>query len=215
MFVLSTTPTLETSIWDYTLVLVLLKVIILLQDVFVSCLIINIRYCFTVQYLLCYSNCVQEKFNFLVTHFQRQGFVRCFYLSQKLLWQLGLLNQIIIIYSAGFFTAVASIAMAMVGVAASFELHKHLLENILKNPMSFFETTPLGRIINRFSSDIADIDLVIPFTCRSLVNCVILLVLTIAIVGYTTPWCLLPAVLLAAIYVIIQVGHQSCCCCHR
>ncbi|KAF6030485.1 ABCC1 [Bugula neritina] len=104
----------------------------------------------------------------------------------------------------GFFTAVASIAMAMVGVAASFELHKHLLENILKNPMSFFETTPLGRIINRFSSDIADIDLVIPFTCRSLVNCVILLVLTIAIVGYTTPWCLLPAVLLAAIYVIIQ-----------
>jgi len=30
------------------------------------------------------------------------------------------------------------------------------------SPMAFFDTTPLGRIINRFSKDIDEVDLMIP-----------------------------------------------------
>ena len=43
------------------------------------------------------------------------------------------------------------------------KLHKELLEHILMSTMAFFDTTPIGRIINRFSKDIDEIDLMIPF----------------------------------------------------
>ena len=37
-------------------------------------------------------------------------------------------------------------------------MHEELIKSVLRAPMSFFDTTPLGRILNRFSSDIETID---------------------------------------------------------
>ena len=48
------------------------------------------------------------------------------------------------------------------GVTHSKRIHKKLLKNVLRAPMSFFDTTPLGRIINRFSNDMEKVDNHIP-----------------------------------------------------
>lgn len=45
-------------------------------------------------------------------------------------------------------------------------LHTSLLDRIMRSPMYFFDTTPLGRIVNRFSKDIDTIDSTIPHTIR-------------------------------------------------
>ncbi len=47
-------------------------------------------------------------------------------------------------------------------VKASKHLHHSMLMNILRSPMSFFDTTPIGRILNRFSRDVETVDNVLP-----------------------------------------------------
>ncbi|KAK2945813.1 putative ATP-binding cassette sub-family C member 5 [Blattamonas nauphoetae] len=41
---------------------------------------------------------------------------------------------------------------------SSRRLHKDLLSHVLRCPTSFFDTTPIGRILNRFSADIVQLD---------------------------------------------------------
>lgn len=45
---------------------------------------------------------------------------------------------------------------------AATVLHLVLLKNVLKLPMLFFDTTPQGRVLSRFSKDIDALDVVIP-----------------------------------------------------
>ena len=51
----------------------------------------------------------------------------------------------------GLFVFIANIWSVYGCNHASNILHKQLLNNILRAPMSFFDTTPIGRIVNRFA----------------------------------------------------------------
>lgn len=50
-------------------------------------------------------------------------------------------------------------------------LHALLLDNVLKTPLQFFEVTPVGRILSRFSKDIDVLDTSLPFECADMINC--------------------------------------------
>lgn len=43
----------------------------------------------------------------------------------------------------------AAVLMAFGTIAASKVLHMSLLKNLLRSPLSFYDVTPLGRILNR------------------------------------------------------------------
>ncbi|KAM5227272.1 multidrug resistance-associated protein 1 isoform 2-T2 [Ctenodactylus gundi] len=55
-----------------------------------------------------------------------------------------------------------SMAVSIGGVLASRRLHLDLLHNILRSPMSFFERTPSGNLVNRFSKELDTVDSMIP-----------------------------------------------------
>lgn len=42
-----------------------------------------------------------------------------------------------------------------------------LLKNVLHWPMELFDTTPLGRVLNRFSKDVDTVDNVLPQVIKS------------------------------------------------
>ena len=56
------------------------------------------------------------------------------------------------------FSGLMGLATVYLGYNASKALHYDAIAGVLRAPMSFFDTTPLGRIMNRFSKDIDSID---------------------------------------------------------
>ncbi|XP_041065533.1 canalicular multispecific organic anion transporter 1 [Carcharodon carcharias] len=92
-------------------------------------------------------------------------------------------------------------------IAASRDLHSRLLHNILHVPMLFFDTTPTGRIVNRFSKDIYTIDETIPLTFRSWLSCFFGVIGTLFVICLATPYFTIVIVPLAIIYYFIQIFY--------
>jgi ATP-binding cassette subfamily C (CFTR/MRP) protein 1 len=67
-----------------------------------------------------------------------------------LFWGLAV-SQFLSMYIMGIFFAYS-------GTKAAKTLHNAAIARVIRAPMSFFDTTPLGRIINRFSKDMDGID---------------------------------------------------------
>ena len=76
-----------------------------------------------------------------------------FYL--KVLFSLAALNSV--------FTLLRAFSFAQGGLVAARRLHTRLLASVLSLPPTFFDSTPSGRILNRFSSDISIADDSLPF----------------------------------------------------
>ncbi|XP_071810168.1 ATP-binding cassette sub-family C member 9-like [Asterias amurensis] len=60
--------------------------------------------------------------------------------------------------SSASLSFIASLALFLSGIAAAKHLHRRMLDVVSKAPMRFFDTTPVGRILNRFSSDTNAVD---------------------------------------------------------
>ncbi|KAI8807295.1 P-loop containing nucleoside triphosphate hydrolase protein [Cladochytrium replicatum] len=63
-----------------------------------------------------------------------------------------------------------AIIVIVAGIRASRSLHQRALAAIFRSPMSFFETNPLGRILNRFSRDVYEIDRWLSNSIRAALN---------------------------------------------
>ncbi|XP_014346313.1 ATP-binding cassette sub-family C member 5-like isoform X2 [Latimeria chalumnae] len=78
---------------------------------------------------------------------------------------------------------------------ASSKLHDLLFEKILRSPMKFFDTTPLGRILNRFTYDMDEVDVRLASQMELLIQNITLILFCLGIISAIFPWflvCLLP-----------------------
>lgn len=106
----------------------------------------------------------------------------------------------------GLLDTVSALINAYAGIRASLVIHERLISRCLCCPLHVYTTTPAGRFINRFSNDMATVDFVLPFTYRSIINSVTNLVLTIAIIAAHMPSFLLVILILAPIFIGVQVS---------
>lgn len=83
------------------------------------------------------------------------------------------------------------------GLRASRSLFEELLDVVLRAPMSFFDTTPTGRIVNRFSKDVYTLDGKLVSAMRAYFSTLANVFATIIVVTYATPsfaLCLIPMI---------------------
>lgn len=101
-----------------------------------------------------------------------------------------------------FFAILGSLArllfVVVCGLRASRKVFSRLLDVILRAPMSFFDTTPIGRITNRFSKDMYTVDEQLLATMRSYLATLFSVFSTIIVVSVVSPYftlCLIPMII--------------------
>uniref|UniRef100_A0A8C9WQX2 ATP-binding cassette, sub-family C (CFTR/MRP), member 10 n=1 Tax=Scleropages formosus TaxID=113540 RepID=A0A8C9WQX2_SCLFO len=102
------------------------------------------------------------------------------------------------------FTIIRAFVFAYGAICAATVIHNRLLDRVLKATVTFFDSTPLGQIINRFSSDLYSVDDMLPFVLNILLANIFGLLGMIVMMSYGLPWILLLLLPLGVLYYKIQ-----------
>uniref|UniRef100_A0A673KPM6 ATP-binding cassette sub-family C member 5 n=1 Tax=Sinocyclocheilus rhinocerous TaxID=307959 RepID=A0A673KPM6_9TELE len=95
-----------------------------------------------------------------------------------------------------------------VTLRASSKLHDTMFKRILGSPMSFFDTTPTGRLVNRFSKDQDEVDAVLPFNMENFLQFCLIVTFTLLTICVVFPYLLIAVAVLAVIFATILYGFQ-------
>ncbi|XP_023396694.1 multidrug resistance-associated protein 1 isoform X2 [Loxodonta africana] len=97
-----------------------------------------------------------------------------------------------------------SMAVSIGGILASRRLHLDLLHNVLRSPMSFFERTPSGNLVNRFSKELDTVDSMIPQVIKMFMGSLFSVVGACIIILLATPIAAVIIPPLGLIYFFVQ-----------
>lgn len=117
-----------------------------------------------------------------------------FYLG--IYFALGLLFAILTFWRSVWYLRLA--------LRASESLHRKMLNGVLRAPMSFFETTPIGRIISRFARDVNAVDQLLPQAFSQLLTTLLSLLASYIYIATVFPLFIAAAVPVTCIYYLLQ-----------
>ncbi|CAL1293333.1 unnamed protein product [Larinioides sclopetarius] len=106
-------------------------------------------------------------------------------------------------------SVLGALLLVLGATRASERYHRFMLDSVLKSPMSFFDTTPVGRIINRFTTDMEILDNQLFYQIEGWLNCIFYVFASFVVIGINTPIflaCLLP---LGVLYYLILKLHLN------
>ncbi|CAL4123146.1 unnamed protein product, partial [Meganyctiphanes norvegica] len=89
-------------------------------------------------------------------------------------------------------------------LAGSTKLHNTMLRSILQSPMCFFDTTPSGRILTRFSRDLDLLDIRIPYFLEMVLQGFLLLLSEWIMVCIFYYWFFIPVTIIFGIFIFMD-----------
>ncbi len=91
------------------------------------------------------------------------------------MYKIGLYKYVYLFIFKFFYAALSVLLSSLLQtrgmIAASKYVHSFMLTHTLQAPLKFFDSTPVGRIVNRFGKDIDTIDNTLPQIIRSWLTC--------------------------------------------
>uniref|UniRef100_A0A5S6R0N3 Uncharacterized protein n=1 Tax=Trichuris muris TaxID=70415 RepID=A0A5S6R0N3_TRIMR len=94
-------------------------------------------------------------------------------------------------------------------IKAAERLHNALFDSIITANMQWFDTMSSGRIINRFSKDVDEVDTKIPFTLETLVQNFSTIAGYLIIISWTFPWFLVTALPLGCMFILFVACFRA------
>ncbi|EFE45142.1 hypothetical protein TRV_00080 [Trichophyton verrucosum HKI 0517] len=86
---------------------------------------------------------------------------------------------------------------------ASRKVHGWLLRAVMRAKFKFFDSTPLGRIMNRFSKDIQSIDQDVAVTAIGVIHCAAAIAMIVILISVITPQFLIAGVFITIMYIAL------------
>ena len=88
-------------------------------------------------------------------------------------------------------------------ITSSMNLHNLMLSAVVKAPVLFFDTNPVGRVLNRFSRDINIMEELLPEAFMMALQEVLYCLGAVILQSVLIPWIILPAIPLMVIFALI------------
>ncbi|XP_035825063.1 multidrug resistance-associated protein 1 [Aplysia californica] len=105
-----------------------------------------------------------------------------------------------------------SIVLQCCKIKSCRKFHANLLHSVLRAPMEFFDTTPMGRILNRFGTDMEQLDMEVFFELRIVLAHILRSVGIIVIISYSVPVFLAVIVPLLGLFYLAQQFYIRTSC---
>ena len=106
-----------------------------------------------------------------------------------------------------YFTSGA--AIGLLTYYASRSLHRTAIGSTIHAPMSFFETTPLGRIMNRFAKDIDTVDNTVSDSIRLFLMTFTNLLGSFLLIAVIIPWFLAAVGVVMIVYAAFAMYYRA------
>ncbi|XP_056156902.1 ATP-binding cassette sub-family C member 4-like [Lampris incognitus] len=97
-----------------------------------------------------------------------------------------------------------SLLMFNVLVKCAQTLHNRMFSAILRTPVRFFDINPIGRVLNRFSKDIGQLDASLPWTFVDFLQVFLQIIGVIAVAASVIPWILIPVFPLLIVFIFLR-----------
>ncbi|KAI1323641.1 hypothetical protein F5Y16DRAFT_332446 [Xylariaceae sp. FL0255] len=88
-------------------------------------------------------------------------------------------------------------------LTASWKIHKQLMTAVSRAKFKFFDVTPLGQLMNRFSKDLEAVDQAVAGVAIGVMTCAMGIVITVILIAAVTPGFLIAALVITAMYVLV------------
>ncbi|XP_030837938.1 multidrug resistance-associated protein 5 [Strongylocentrotus purpuratus] len=102
-----------------------------------------------------------------------------------------------------------SVVYSKLTMRASSRLHNTLFKKVLRSPMSFFDTTPTGRILNRFSKDMDELDVILPINLELTLMSVSLILASLVTISVVFPYFLAAVVPILIVFYFIMNFYRK------